>query len=219
MNFLKALLLFLMLILIANCSNRNEDEAHILPEKCETESKGLTITDKDSKTEFCLITKEELNIVAWRRSEDGSMFAYASQDILIVQPTSNREQPQSQTSINWYITDGYGENVRRFPLADNKGLRFSPDGQYVIVQEYCFKTRCVYSVYKFENNYKVHNVCDYKTEGVWVWESDCPKFILANNQIWDIKQEYKESGCAYYKENDWSIPACETPTPVAPTVP
>lgn len=156
---------------------------------------------------MCLIVSSGKEVVTWRWAEDGSVFAYALRDPTTTLPAIGGKAGYYQPlATQWYFVDGNGHNVRRFPIADNKGVRrFSPDGKYVIIPEGCIDTVCENSVYKIETNARV---CGYTTREVWFSDADCPALILHDGAIWDLRAETNASGCAYYSDNGWSHPNC-----------
>lgn len=210
---MKYLLLFLILAIIVSCGPG--ETVQILPGACEAESmRGFTITGSDDESELCLVTGSEQEVIDWVWSEDGSVFAYALQDVTVTRPAfSGRTGYYRPPATNWYIADGDGSDVRRFPLGDNNGLRFSPDGKYAIVQIGCYYTTCQHTVYEVRNN---RRICEYETRTVWMGETDCPVLTLENGQTWDIREMVTNAGCVYYERSGWSVPdfcATATPTP------
>ncbi len=210
---MKYALAFLILITLVSCSSSRF--VQILPGACKaTNARASTITGSDHESELCLVTGSEQEIITWRWSKDGSVLAYALHNASVTLPAlSGRTGYYRPPATHWHIADRDGSNARRFSLADNKGLYFSPDGKYAIVQDSCYYATCQHSVYQVDDN---HKICEYETRTVWFGKSNCPRLTLKNGQTWDIREEVNDSGCAYYEENEWDIPFCTTRAPRSP---
>lgn len=207
---MRYVLSFLILMTLVSCSHNQS--VQILPGACEaTNPQGATITGSDGESEFCLVTESEQEVISWSWSEDGEAFAYALHNATVTRPAlSGRWGYYRPPATHWYIADGNGNNVRRFPVADNHKLNFSPDGKYAIVDVGCYYTTCQHVVYEVNSS---RRICEYKTETVWFSETDCPVLTLENGQIWDIQEMVNESGCASYERMGYIPEFCTTVTP------
>ena len=202
---------FLILTVLASCNHGQS--VQISAGACEaTNTQGFTITGSDEKSELCLVTGSEQEVINWRWSKDGNVFAYALHDVTVTRPAlSGRWGYYRPPATNWYIANGDGHNVRHFALADNRGLSFSPDGKYAVIQLGCYYTTCQHHIYKIDDE---HKICEYETNTVWFGVSDCPTLTLNNGEVWDIQKIVNDSGCVFYEERGGNMPSfCTTATP------
>lgn len=204
----KFVIFFLCSIFLINCGGFQEQPIQVLADQCEqSTAQQITITGSDKITELCLSVESDLPIIAWHWSEDGSRFAYALQDVSVtLPPLSGRTGYYRPPATRWYITDSDGRNPKKFDLADNKNLKFSYDGKYIIVHEYCYYTKCYKTIYLTDTH---QEVCKYQIREVWFGESNCSKLTHKNGKVWNIKAEVNQNGCDYYKQNGWPAPGCE----------
>jgi len=206
----KTILFLLLALAFMGCSRKQP--VRILPNACDgatnSDKQAFTITASDDVTEQCLIIEAAQELITWRWSEDGNVFAYALLDPTTTLPAMDgRRGYYRPPATKWHIADSVGNNVKRFSIADNKKLEFSVDGKYAAIQEYCYYTTCQHSIYEVSTSEKI---CEYKTEAVWFGESDCPNLVLKDGRIWDIRKEINDAGCRYYEQNRWGdIPGCK----------
>jgi hypothetical protein len=202
---------FSILILISFIGCSKGDKANILEGSCpEHLDQGIPITDTDGITEMCLTIDIEQKVIAWNWSEDGSMFATALHDVSKTPVPAGGRLGYSPPATNWYISNRDGSNLQRFPLADNKSLRFSPDAKYAIIRDKCIDISCWFSVYDIQEQ---RIICSYKQYTVWFNETDCGPLTYKNGDTWDLRGEVNDEGCEFYDSQGLSIPACAAATP------